>query len=117
MPDGDRRRGQIVGYYTQDPRRRAARLPSGFLLDHLGWHTFPSSGQAHGVSGDTLVGTLYGGGHRRQGFVERHGVRTELNIPSRLYDNDAWAINGHGEVIGTYTDAQDHTHGYLLRPS
>jgi hypothetical protein len=48
------------------------------------------------------------------GFLHRGGAHTTLDDPSATKGTIAAGINAAGQIVGQYTDASNHVHGFLL---
>jgi uncharacterized membrane protein len=104
--------GDIAGFYS-GPRG----VTHGFLLHDGTYTTFNDPLATGGTfpfginnAGDTVGAFIEHG--QRFGFLLRHGVYTTLHVPGSI-DTYANGINAAGVIVGGYTDAAGHVHGYL----
>ena len=114
----------------QEPTDIAAELVVGGYSDNLGvhgymrgrqntFHTIDCPGATGGVflSGIDPVGRMLGGmttadGHQHGVLVSgRTCIAVDFPGSTASYVN---SINGHGDIVGRYTDPSGHTHAFVV---
>jgi uncharacterized membrane protein len=115
-------RGDVVGFLTLDgdTRSHAYLVRKGVVTLLEAPDTW---GVVHGspprsinASGD-IVGELNLADGSSHGFLrDHHGKWTSLDVPGSEGGTLAFGINGHGEIVGAYTDdGWNSDHGFLYR--
>jgi probable HAF family extracellular repeat protein len=113
-------RGDVVGFtYDADFNGHAYLVHDGvvtFFKAPIKWGAGDSAvPRSINASGDIVGEYADGAVH---GFLrDHHGEWTSLDVPGSKGGTIAFGINGHGEIVGTYTDDDWYTdHAFLFRP-
>jgi len=110
--------GDIVGFYVS-----ADKATHGFLLSRGQYSSFPGAAfsELSGISprGDLIgdyAATLTGSGPHHGFVLSRDGVFTTIDYPAAT-STFAWGMNSHGDILGTYTLADNINHIFVMSPS